>query len=345
MTETFGKGSPIRVAVAGSTGYAGAGCVALLSRHPDVDLVQLSSRSQAGSAHREVYPGSDCELVMVPELDPSGCDVVVSALPPGEAARSAPQWLSAGATVVDVSADFRLRDPLQYLKWYGEAHPNPDLLSRSVLATPELAPQAIADAELLALPGCFSTAAILACGPALREHLVTSEVLVDAKTGVSGAGRQADHRYLLSEVGESTRAYGVSGHRHQPEMVQALSDLAAEPCKVTFVPHLVPMVRGIVATCYLQLRPGVELQVVREAYQRQYGDQPFIRFSEEPAASKLVSGTNLCYLSLHRQEDHLIVCAVIDNLGRGASSQAVQVLNQRFGFSPTAGLELYPRWP
>lgn len=340
-----GAAAPIRVAVAGATGYAGAGCVALLSRHPEVQLVQAASRSHAGSTHQAVYPASECQLVLLPEVDPSGCDVVVSALPPGEAARLAPLWLNAGATVIDISADFRLRDPAMYLKWYGEAHPNPSLLLRSVLAMPELDPEAIEGSELLSLPGCFSTAAILGCGPALSEHLVGPEILVDAKTGVSGAGRQAGQGFLLSEVDESTRAYGMDGHRHQPEMVQAMSDLFGEGCTVTFVPHLVPMVRGIVATCYLRLRPGVDLAAVKLAYQSHYGDRPFIRFSEDPAASKLVSGTNLCYLSLHRQGDHLIVCAVIDNLGRGASSQAVQLLNQRFGFNPMAGLELSQRWP
>ncbi len=345
MSTTDRGDSRLRVAVAGGTGYAGAGLVQLLGRHPQVDLVQVSSSSRAGQTHRAVYPGSDCDLTMCTEVDAAGCDVVVAALPPGEAGARASAWLDDGAVVIDVGPDFRLHDPDLYVQWYGAEHPQPELLSKAVLALPELEAAAISEAELLALPGCFSTAAILACGPPLLEGLVAPEIVVDAKSGISGAGRQAGTDYLFAEAAETVRPYSVSGHRHRPEMEQALSALAAQRCGVTFVPHLVPMTRGIAATCYLSPRSGVSLETVRAAYWRWYGDQPFVRLCDRPPSSKLASGTNLCYLSLDQQGDRLVVCAVLDNLGRGASSQAVQVLNQRFGLGATTGLEPLSRWP
>jgi len=345
VTDSPKSGSRLRVAVAGSTGYAGGSCVDLLLGHPEVELVQVGSRSHPGQLHRNVYPGSSCDLILQPEVDAANCDVVVSALSPGQAARSAPAWLDQGATVIDISADFRLRDPALFRTWYGEVHPAPHLLPQAVMALPELAPEAIAGANLLALPGCFSTAAILACGPAAMTHLVEPEVVVDAKTGVSGAGRTAGEAFLYSELSESMTAYGVGGHRHLPEMEQTLTDLAGGRFAVTFVPHLAPMSRGIVATCYLRPLPGVTLGQLRSAYLERYDGQPFVTVGDRPTPSKLASYTNHCFLSLHQQGAHVIVCAVLDNLGRGASSQAIQVLNQRFQLDPMSGLKGGPKWP
>jgi N-acetyl-gamma-glutamyl-phosphate reductase len=345
VNEGFEEGARRRVAVAGSMGYAGAGLVAMLGRHPEVELVQVASRSQAGQRHREVYPGSECDLTMVEEVNPAACDVVLAALPAGEVAIRTGAWLEQGAAVIDIGPDFRLADPRLYRQWYGVEHARPDLLAQAVLALPELEPGALTGASLMALPGCFSTAAILGCGPAVVEHLVEPEVLVDAKSGISGAGRQAGSSYLFPELDQTVLAYSVGGHRHRPEMELALTRLAGEACSVIFVPHLVPMTRGIVATCYLTLRPGVSLEDAQAAYRHWYAAAPFLRLGDQPASSKLTAGTNLCYLSLHQQGDRLIVCSVLDNLGRGASSQAVQVLNQRFGLTPTAGLEQAPRWP
>lgn len=317
----------------------------LLQRHPGVDLVQVGSRSQVGRRHQDVYPGSACPLELTAEVDGVGCDVVISALPPGEAARAARGWLGNGVVVIDVAADFRLRDAGAYRTWYGQDHPSPELLVQAVLAMPELQPEAISGASLLALPGCFSTAAILACGPAAMSGLVEPEVVVDAKTGTSGAGRQADSGHLFSELNESVRAYSVAGHRHRPEMEQALTQLAGGDFGVTFVPHLTPMTRGIVATCYLRPRPGVGLEQLLQAYRQRYQGTPFVSLVDQAAPSKLASHTNLCFISLQIQGPHLVACAVLDNLGRGASSQAVQVLNQRFGMEPTAGLGGSPQWP
>jgi len=340
-----GDGKLLRVAVAGATGYAGAGCVSLLLEHPSAELVAVSSRSQVGKAHSAVYPGSNCDMVLVDSINPADCDVVISASAPGDAARQASEWLAQGAVVMDVSADFRLKSASSFASWYGLAHPAPELLPQAILALPELRPGDIPGASLLALPGCFSTAAILACGPAAAHQLVEPEVVVDGKTGVSGAGRSASREYLFTELNESVKPYAVAGHRHQPEMEQVLSEFTGSPFSVTFVPHLVPMTRGILVTCYLRPRAGVTLEQLRTIYRDQYRDEPFVRVSDIPVPSKQTSHTNLCWLTLEQQGPHLVVSAVLDNLGRGASSQAIQVMNLRFGLGPQAGLGGAGQWP
>ncbi|HVB53662.1 MAG TPA: N-acetyl-gamma-glutamyl-phosphate reductase, partial [Candidatus Acidoferrales bacterium] len=249
------------------------------------------------------------------------------------------------AVVVDISADFRLKSASSFATWYGIPHPAADLLSQATLALPELRPDDIPGASLLALPGCFSTAAILACGPAAQHHLVEPEVVVDGKTGVSGAGRSASAEYLFTELNESVKPYAVAGHRHQPEMEQVLGELSGGPFLVTFVPHLVPMTRGIQVTCYLRPRQGVTLEQLRSVYRERYRDQPFVRLSDTPVPSKQTSHTNLCWISLEQQGAHMVVSAVLDNLGRGASSQAIQVMNLRFGLGPRDGLGGGSQWP
>lgn len=339
------SGSELRVAVAGAIGYAGAGCVRLLLNHPDVRVVAVSSHTHSGRAHAEVYPGSTCDQVLVESISAEGCDLVISAAAPGEAAGQAAGWLARGAVVIDISADFRLKSPTSFKRWYGMAHPAPDLLEKAVLALPELRPEDLTGADLISLPGCFSTAAILACGPAAAQHLIEPAVVVDGKTGVSGAGRSASADYLFTELNESVKPYAVTGHRHLPEMEQVLGELSGGPFAVTFVPHLVPMTRGIQVTCYLRPREGVTLERLRAVYQEHYRDQPFVRLADDPVPSKVTSNTNLCWLSLQQQGPHLVVSAVLDNLGRGASSQAIQVMNLRFGLAPLAGLTGAAQWP
>lgn len=339
------SGERWRVGVAGATGYAGQELVALLGAHPGVLLEQVSSRSAPGRRHGEVCPGSECQLELVADLDGGALDVVISALPHLEAAALAPGWLDAGALVIDVSADFRLRDPAQYHAWYGAEHPAPHLLGSAVLALPELRPDALAEARLISLPGCFSTATVLACAPAVAAGLVEDEVIVDGKTGVSGAGKGAGSAYLFSELNESVRGYALGGHRHSPEMVQVLSELRGGPVRVTFVPHLVPMTRGIAATCYLRPRPGVDLGALIDRYRDAYRDSPFVHLWETPPPTKVASYTNHCFIHLAQQGELVVVEGVLDNLGRGAAGQAVQVLNQRLGLPATAGLERGPWWP
>ncbi len=270
---------------------------------------------------------------------------MISAAAPGEAAKRAADWLAQGAVVVDTSPDFRLQSAAEFSCWYGGPHPAAKLLEEAVLALPELRPELLQGAGLLALPGCFSTAVILACGPAARAHLVAPEVVADGKTGVSGAGRSASSDYLFSELNESASAYALEGHRHRPEMERALGELGGQPHSVTFVPHLVPMTRGLLVTCYLRLRQGVSLERVRQVYRECYQHQPFVAVADRPVPTKQASNTNHCWVSLAQQGQHLVASAVLDNLGRGASAQAVQVLNLRFGLEPGAGLRAVPQWP
>ncbi|HVC39149.1 MAG TPA: N-acetyl-gamma-glutamyl-phosphate reductase [Candidatus Dormibacteraeota bacterium] len=338
-------GKAVRVGVAGATGYAGAGCVSLLLAHPDAQLVAVSSRSQAGRSHAAAYPGSSCDQVLVDSIDGADCELVISASAAGDAARQAADWLAKGAVVMDISADFRLHSASSFATWYGFAHPAPELLPQATLALPELRPEEIAGARLLALPGCFSTAAILACGPAAQQNLIEPEVVVDGKTGISGAGRNASAEYLFSELNESVKAYAVAGHRHQPEMEQVLAELSGAPFAVTFVPHLVPMTRGIQVTCYLRPRAGVTLDQLRSVYRERYQDEPFVRLADQPVPSKRASYTNICWISLAQQGGHIVASAVLDNLGRGASAQAIQVMNLRFGLDPQAGLLGATQWP
>ncbi len=336
-------GTP-RVGVAGATGYAGAELVSLLLEHPSAQLTQVSSRSQAGRVHREVCLGSSCGLELTEDLDSTSLEVVISAQSALEAAAQAGPWLESGALVIDVSADFRLRGPELYPTWYGRTHPAPELLREAHLTVPELG-LGSRDGRILALPGCFATAAILATAPALRSRLVQPSVVVDGKTGISGAGRAAGSAYLFSELDEAVLPYSVPGHRHQPEIQQALSELSRSAVEVTFVPHLVPMTRGICVTCYLRWEGVPALERVREEYQRAYAASPFVHLVEAPVPTKLASRTNHTFIHLDAQGSHLVVEAVLDNLGRGAAWQAVQALNWRLGLDPAAGIGRAPQWP
>ena len=262
----------IKAAVAGASGYAGMTAVQLLARHPGVELKQLSSRSYAGKPFTEIFPLLNVDGRFVAEPEPDGLDVVFSCLPHNLGATRVKAWLEAGIRVIDMSADFRLRDPDQYPKWYRQPHPEPLLLEQAVLGLPELHGPELKDARLVAVPGCYSTASILALAPAVSAGLVGSDIVVDAKSGVSGAGRSLGMGTHFSEVDESLGAYAIDGHRHLPEVLQELGSLRADDgLRVTFVPHLVPMVRGILATCYFDLRGS--LAQLQEAYREFYAGQ------------------------------------------------------------------------
>src|SRR6266851_7397732 len=268
-------GERLKAAVAGANGYAGMTLVSLLARHPGVELVQLTSRSFAGKPYGSVFPLLDVAGEFVPELDPAGIDVVFSCLPHNVGAARAGAWLEAGARVVDMSADFRLKDPTQYPRWYRQEHPAPSLLAKAAFGLPELHERELEKAELIAVPGCFSTAAILALAPAVASGLAGSDIIVDAKSGVSGAGRSLGMGVHFSEVNESLGAYAIEGHRHLPELVQELSALGRNGIQITFVPHLAPMTRGILATCYFDLKGS--LAQLQDAYREFYAGQPFTR--------------------------------------------------------------------
>jgi len=330
--------------------------VHLLARHPGVELSQLTSRSYAGKPYSEVFPLLDLNGSFVSEPAPDGLDVIFSCLPHNVGAAWVEGWLDAGLRVVDLSADFRLREASQYPRWYRQAHPAPALLEQAVFGLPELHERELKDARLVAVPGCYSTASILALAPAVSAGLVGSDIVVDAKSGVSGAGRSPGLGVHFSEANESLGAYAIEGHRHLPEILQELNFTSPPPgevapeapeggyeLKITFVPHLAPMTRGILATCYFDLRGSVgELQ---DAYREFYAGQPFTRVVDKTPATKLASHSNLCLVNVEAQGRKAVVTAALDNLIKGASGQGVECFNIAFGFDRTTALTGAMQWP
>ena len=341
------SGGSLAAAVVGATGYAGLTLVHLLAGHRGVHLKTLTSRSYAGKPLASAFPLLDLEGEFAAELEPDGYDVIFSCLPHGVGAASGEAWLRSGAAVIDMSADFRLRDPSLYPAVYGSPHPAPELLGKAVLGLPEMHAAEIAEARLVAVPGCYSTAAILALAPAVAAGLAGADVVVDAKSGVSGAGRSPGLGVHFSEVNESTGAYAVGGHRHLPEITQELGALAAgaataEP-RVTFVPHLLPMTRGILATCYFDLSCPVERLV--GVYRDFYAGQPFTKVVDRPPVTKLVSHTNYCLVNVASQGGKAVVTAAIDNLVKGGSGQGVECFIIAFGFERAEALRGPAQWP
>jgi N-acetyl-gamma-glutamyl-phosphate reductase len=333
----------VKAAVAGANGYAGITLVNLLARHPGVDLRQLSSRSFAGQPYASVFPLLELEGEFVPEPDANGIDVMFSCLPHSVGAARAGAWVDAGVRVVDMSADFRLKDPAQYPRWYRQEHPAPSLLSKAVFGLPELHERELPGAALVAVPGCYSTAAILALAPAVASGLAGSDIIVDAKSGVSGAGRSPSLGVHFSEANESLGAYAIEGHRHLPEVTQELSALGRNGVQVTFVPHLAPMTRGILATCYFDLKGS--LAQLQDAYREFYAGQPFTRVVAQSPTTKLASHSNLCLVNVSAQNEKAVVTAALDNLVKGASGQGVECFNIAFGFDRKTALEGPIQWP
>jgi N-acetyl-gamma-glutamyl-phosphate reductase len=330
--------------VAGANGYAGMTLVNLLARHPGVALAQLTSRSFAGQPYQAVFPLLELEGAFAEEPDPTAVDVVFTCLPHNVGAARAATWLDAGARVIDMSADFRLKDPALYPTWYRQAHPAPALLNEAVLGLPELHARELPDARLVAVPGCHSTAAILALAPAVSAGLAAPDVVVDSKTGVSGAGRSPSLGVHFSEVSETVHAYAIAGHRHAPEVVQELAALGeGAPPRLTLVTHLVPMVRGILVTCYFDLVSS--LGALRDAYREFYAGEPFTRVVDRTPTTKLTSHTNHCLVNVDAQGEKAVVTAAIDNLLKGASGQGVECFNVAFGRARTEGLEVPLQWP
>src|SRR3989440_952924 len=328
----------VKAAVAGANGYAGMTAVSLLARHPGVELAQLTSRSFAGKAYSKVFPLLDVEGEFLAEPAPDGLDVIFSCLPHNVGAARVATWLDAGLRVVDMSADFRLRDSSEYPIWYRQPHPAPALLGRAVLGRPELHEDELKTAELIAVPGCYSTASILAVAPAVSAGFVGSDVVVDAKSGVSGAGRSPGLGVHFSEVNETLGAYAIEGHRHLPEIVQELDGLG-----VTFVPHLVPMTRGILATCYFDLKGS--LDELKDAYREFYAGQPFTRVVERTPTTKLATHSNLCLVNVAAQGKKAVVTSALDNLIKGAAGQGVECFNIAFGFERSTALVGPMQWP
>jgi N-acetyl-gamma-glutamyl-phosphate reductase len=336
----------IRVGVVGGTGYTGAELMRLLARHPAVELRVVTSREQAGRPVAGLFQNLRGEVSL--EFSPpdaatlSACDTVFFAAPNGTAMTMARELLDAGARIIDLAADFRLKDPLEWRHWYGMEHACPELLTQAVYGLPEVNRRQLRDARLVANPGCYPTAVQLGFLPLLEAGLVDAgRLIADAKSGVSGAGRKAEVGMLFSEAAENFKAYGVAGHRHWPEIRQGLAAMNAAPIGLTFVPHLVPMIRGIHATLYAELvADGVELQTL---YERRYADERFVDVM--PAGSlpetRSVKGANLCRIALYRPLDQriVVVLSVIDNLLKGAAGQALQNFNIMHGFEEGLGLD------
>lgn len=342
----------IRACVVGATGYTGVELLRLLLGHPRVEIAAVTSRGHAGERVDAMFPNlrGRGDLVFSDPADAplSDCDVVFFATPNGTAMQSAPALLDAGVRVIDLAADFRIRDAALWSKWYGMAHACPDLLSKAVYGLPEINREAIRKARLVANPGCYPTAVTLGFLPLLEAGIVdTTRLIADAKSGVSGAGRKAETHILLAEAGENFKAYGVGGHRHLPEIVQTLSGLATDRPGLTFTPHLLPMIRGIHATLYATLvKSEIDLQGL---YESRYAREPFVDIlpAGSHAETRTVRGSNLCRIAVHRPQGGavVVVLSVIDNLVKGAAGQAIQNMNLMFDLAEDAGLDVIPVLP
>jgi N-acetyl-gamma-glutamyl-phosphate reductase len=352
------QGAPnerIRVAVIGATGYAGAELVRILARHPAVELVGLAGRGRSAEPVETVHPHLATTRLIIDEVTPEA-EAVFLALPHGVAVERVPAMVETGATVIDLGPDFRLRDPADYPRWYGFEHARPDLLAGAVYGLPELH-----RAELIALggkpvrivgsPGCYATASILALAPLARAGLL-GDVVVDAKSGVSGAGRDTKPEFMFGEVNESVRAYGIGGHRHVAEIEQEVGLAGAGAANpgargIDFLPHLIPMTRGILAAVHVRPTRQTSQAEVDDLFAGAYADEPFVSVVAAPPSTKHVTGSNEAriHVSYDSRTARILVIAVIDNLVKGAAGQAVQSFNLVHGLAETAGLEQLPLAP
>ena len=341
----------IRVGIVGGTGYTGVELLRILALHPKVEIKAVTSRADAGQRVDKVYPSlrGYCDaLFSLPDASNLfECEVVFFATPNGTAMTMATELLQRGIKVIDLSADFRIKDVAEWERWYGMQHASPDLVAEAVYGLPELNRQAIQQAKLIACPGCYPTAVQLGFLPLIEAGLIdTQHLIADVKSGVSGAGRKAELTSLMSEAGESFKAYGVAGHRHLPEIRQGLASVAGSEIGLTFVPHLTPMIRGIHATLYAQLNNHVSLQ---ELFEQRYQDEYFVDVlpAGSHADTRNVRGSNRCQIAIHQpQGGHtVVVLSVIDNLVKGASGQAVQAMNLMSGFPENQGLQTIALYP
>lgn len=341
----------IKIGVVGGTGYTGVELLRLLARHPEVRLTSITSRGEAGMPVSDMFPSLrgrvDLRFVAPADAALEQCDLVFFATPNGIAMQQARELVGAGVRVIDLAADFRIRDTIEWEKWYGMKHASPELVAEAVYGLPERNRERIRTARVLANPGCYPTAVQLGFLPLVEADLVDlSHLVADAKSGVSGAGRKAEVHTLFAEAADSFKAYGVPGHRHLPEIRQGLAEAARMPVGLTFVPHLTPMVRGIHATLYARLTKDADVQSL---YEGRYRSEPFVDVL--PAGShpetRSVRASNICRIAVHRPQggDVVVVLSVIDNLVKGAAGQAVQNMNIMFGFDESLGLDIVPVSP
>ncbi|GFO74758.1 N-acetyl-gamma-glutamyl-phosphate reductase [Bathymodiolus platifrons methanotrophic gill symbiont] len=343
----------IRAGIVGGTGYTGVELLRILALHEEVEVAVVTSRSDDGMRVDALYPslrGNIDICFTKPDVESlAGCDVVFFATPNGTAMLMAEQLLARNVKVIDLSADFRIKDAAEWAKWYGMEHACPDLISEAVYGLPEINRAQIADANLLACPGCYPTAVQLGFLPLIEQALIdSSHLIADVKSGVSGAGRKASVATLMSETGESFKAYASSGHRHLPEITQGLSMAAGKQVGLTFVPHLVPMIRGIHATLYAQLEGG-DVTQLQSIHEQRYALEPFVDVL--PAGvhpdTRNVRGSNNCQVSIVVPQggNTVVILSVIDNLVKGAAGQAVQNMNLMFAFNEKQGLQTMALYP
>ena len=341
----------IKVGIVGGTGYTGVELLRLLAQHAEVEIVAITSRGDAGTPVSSMFPSLrgrvDLKFEDPAQANLKECDVVFFATPNGVAMQQAPELLDAGVRVIDLAADFRISDVAEWEKWYGMRHASPEWVAKAVYGLPEVNRAAIREARLIANPGCYPTAVQLGLMPLLDVGLVDlGHLIADVKSGVSGAGRKAEISALFAETSDSFKAYGVPGHRHLPEIRQGLSRIAGLQVGLTFVPHLTPLIRGIHATLYTQIRGDANFQSL---YEKRYADEPFVDVMPENSHpdTRSVRAANVCRIAVHRPQNGgmLVVLSVIDNLVKGAAGQAIQNMNIMFGLPETDGLWQLPVLP
>ncbi len=340
----------IKIGIVGGTGYTGIELIRLLYAHPEVEIIAITSRSEVGRALSELVP-SFIGLSELKFREPSvevlsECELIFFATPNGTAMKMVPQLLEAGKRVIDLAADFRIKEVATWESWYGKTHACPDLLAEAVYGLPELNRSAIKNARLIANPGCYPTSVILGFLPLIEKQLVDpTRLIADTKSGVSGAGRGASVAALHAEVSENFKAYGVTGHRHLPEITAILNTLLpVEQAQLTFVPHLLPINRGIHATLYAFAASSSDdrLDNLTELYRERYANEAFVTVLDAGMhpETRAVRGTNHCVISVNRVSDEqIVVLSVIDNLVKGAAGQAIQNMNIMYGLSESLGIE------
>lgn len=347
--------SPIRVAILGATGYGGVELLRFLAVHPAARVVAVSSESTAGEPLAKSYPHlAELELTLLPAAEARFAgdpQVVFCALPNGQAMKLAPELLQRGIAVIDLSADYRLKDPKTYQQYYGVEHASPELLAQAAYGIPELYREEICATKLIANPGCYPTSALLALVPLLRAGAIRAQgIIVDSKSGVSGAGRRTlDTAHLYAEANEDVSAYKVGVHRHQPEIEQQLSGAGAGEAMINFTPHLIPMTRGIFTTAYAELTREATTTDVLDIYRQAYAGSPFVRVLDEKTLphTKWCYGSNRAFVTarVDARTGRVITLSTIDNLGKGMAGQAIQNMNLLFGLPENTGLEMPAVYP
>lgn len=347
------KSNRIKIGVIGASGYTGADLVRLAARHPNIEITALAAKAHAGKPMTDVFPHLGLtplpDLAEVEQVDWGACDAAFCGLPHA-AAHQVIAGLPNDLKVVDMSADFRLRDPAVYAKWYGGEHTAKDLLARAVYGLTEHYRDEIAAAQLVACPGCYPTAVLLALLPLVKDTLIDADdIIIDAKSGVSGAGRSLKQGMLFSEAGEGLSPYSIGKHRHGPEIEQEIGRAAGREVVVNFTPHLIPMSRGELVTCYVRLEGEATADDLRETLQRTYADAPFVRVAPKGVipATQHVRGSNYCLIGVFpdRMKGRAIVVSTLDNLVKGSAGQALQNFNLMFGLPEPTGLEQLPMFP